>query len=67
MSSPSRVRSGTPRATTTLDTYSHLWPTAEDRSRDPATTLMAGVKNSVDLFAAQIVRSRSREHQASSA
>jgi integrase len=27
-------------ATTTLNTYSHLWPTAEDRTRKAATELM---------------------------
>ena len=28
-------------ATTTLNTYSHLWPTAEDRTRAAAANLMA--------------------------
>lgn len=28
-------------ATTTLNTYSHLWPTAEDRTRGAAADLMA--------------------------
>ena len=28
--------SGMPTATTTLNTYSHLWPTAEDRTREAA-------------------------------
>ncbi|HEY2595048.1 MAG TPA: tyrosine-type recombinase/integrase [Chloroflexota bacterium] len=31
------------RATTTLNTYSHLWPTAEDRTRQAAAALMAAV------------------------
>ncbi|HEY8621464.1 MAG TPA: tyrosine-type recombinase/integrase [Dermatophilaceae bacterium] len=31
---------GHARATTTLDTYSHLWPTAEDRTREAAASLM---------------------------
>jgi integrase len=31
---------GHARATTTLDTYSHLWPSAEDRGRDAAASLM---------------------------
>ena len=31
---------GHARATTTLDTYSHLWPSAEDRTRDAAASLM---------------------------
>ena len=32
---------GHAKATTTLDTYSHLWPTAEDRTRAAASQLMA--------------------------
>ena len=32
---------GHARATTTLDTYSHLWPTAEDRTRKAAGELLA--------------------------
>jgi integrase len=32
---------GHAKATTTLDTYSHLWPTAEDRTRQAATELWA--------------------------
>jgi integrase len=28
-------------ATTTLNTYSHLWPTAEDRTRKAAQAMMA--------------------------
>ena len=27
-------------ATTTLNTYSHLWPTAEDRTRKASETMM---------------------------
>ena len=30
-------------ATTTLNTYSHLWPTAEDRTRKAAAGMMAAV------------------------
>lgn len=30
-------------ATTTLDTYSHLWPTAEDRTRNAAAAVMRTV------------------------
>jgi hypothetical protein len=30
-------------ATTTLGTYSHLWPTAEDRTRNAAGALMRTV------------------------
>lgn len=32
---------GHAKATTTLDTYAHLWPTAEDRTRVAASDLMA--------------------------
>ena len=32
---------GHSRATTTLDTYSHLWPTAEDRTRQAADAMLA--------------------------
>jgi integrase len=31
------------KPTTTLNTYSHLWPTAEDRTRQAAAALMAAV------------------------
>ncbi|MGD0394527.1 MAG: tyrosine-type recombinase/integrase [Acidimicrobiales bacterium] len=31
---------GHARATTTLDTWSHLWPTAEDRTRKAAESMM---------------------------
>lgn len=30
---------GHAKATTTLDTYSHLWPTAEDRTRAAAAAM----------------------------
>ena len=33
---------GHAKATTTLNTYDHLWPTAEDRTRRPAADLLAG-------------------------
>lgn len=32
---------GHSRATTTLNTYAHLWPSAEDRTRAAATAMMA--------------------------
>jgi hypothetical protein len=32
---------GHPGATTTLNTYSHLWPTAEDRTRKAAEAMLA--------------------------
>jgi integrase len=31
---------GHAKATTTLDTYSHLWPDAEDRTRNAAAAVM---------------------------
>jgi hypothetical protein len=34
---------GHAKATTTLNTYAHLWPTAEDRTRTAAGELMASV------------------------
>ena len=34
---------GHARATTTLNTYAHLWPTAEDRTRRAAADLLADV------------------------
>lgn len=35
------------KATTTLDTYAHLWPTAEDRTRAAAASMMAESTGSV--------------------
>jgi len=32
---------GHSKATTTLNTYAHLWPTAEDRTRKAAESIMA--------------------------
>jgi hypothetical protein len=32
---------GHSKATTTLDTYAHLWPTAEDRTRKAAESIMS--------------------------
>ncbi len=34
---------GHAKATTTLDTYSHLWPTAEDKTRRAAASMMSAV------------------------
>ena len=42
-------------ATTTLNTYSHLWPTAEDRTRAAAGSLM---RTALGVSRAQSVRSR---------
>jgi integrase len=36
---------GHARATTTLTTYAHLWPSAEDRTRNAAGGLLAGVND----------------------
>ncbi|HET6480084.1 MAG TPA: site-specific integrase [Actinoplanes sp.] len=41
---------GHAKATTTLNTYAHLWPTAEDRTRKAADSLMS------ETFAADSVR-----------
>ena len=32
---------GHAKATTTLNTYAHLWPTAEDRTRNAAESIMS--------------------------
>ena len=32
---------GHAKATTTLNTYAHLWPTAEDRTRKAAESIMS--------------------------
>ena len=32
---------GHSKATTTLNTYAHLWPTAEDRTRKAAESIMS--------------------------
>jgi len=47
------------KATTTLNTYSHLWPTAEDRTRQAA----AGLMTSVALPAADQERTAGPEHR----
>jgi len=47
---------GHAKATTTLNTYSHLWPTAEDRTRKAAQSL---IDASVDQIAADSVRTPS--------
>jgi len=42
---------GHAKASTTLNTYTHLWPTAEDRTRNAAATMMgeaAGPQNLAD-------------------
>ncbi len=42
---------GHAKATTTLNTYAHLWPSAEDRTRRAAGHLMASVSRSCGLSA----------------
>ena len=37
-------------ATTTLNTYSHLWPTAEDRTRRAAGAMLDEATGSADEF-----------------
>jgi integrase len=39
---------GHAKATTTLSTYAHLWPTAENRKRKAASKLAASVLNTAD-------------------
>lgn len=39
---------GHAKATTTLDTYSHLWPTAEDRTRSAAGAMMTALEIPAD-------------------
>ena len=39
---------GHAKATTTLNTYSHLWPTAEDRTRGAAAGILAAVLAAAD-------------------
>ena len=42
---------GHAKATTTLNTYSHLWPTAEDRTRQAAEAMLVealAVENPAD-------------------
>jgi integrase len=34
---------GHAKATTTLNTYSHMWPTAEDRTRGAAAAMLTAV------------------------
>jgi hypothetical protein len=38
---------GHSKPTTTLNTYAHLWPTAEDRTRKAAQSLMDAVAPSI--------------------
>jgi integrase len=48
---------GHAKATTTLGTYAHLWPTAEDRTRAAAAVLMASAN------VADSLRTRGRRHR----
>lgn len=47
---------GHAKATTTLNTYAHLWPTAEDRNRSAAETIM-----SMSLGTSEAPRAQTRE------
>lgn len=47
---------GHAKATTTLNTYAHLWPTAEDRTRAAAAELMAAVRTPADSVRTQGVQ-----------
>ncbi len=44
---------GHAKATTTLNTYAHLWPTAEDRTRSAAAGLLASVAAADSLRTAE--------------
>ncbi|WP_255556371.1 tyrosine-type recombinase/integrase [Tessaracoccus palaemonis] len=46
-------------ATTTLNTYAHLWPTAEDRTRSAAADLMRSSVVSADSLRTNPLESRS--------
>jgi hypothetical protein len=46
---------GHAKATTTLNTYAHLWPTAEDRTRAAAADLMASAAVADSLRTAEEV------------
>ncbi|WP_404311530.1 tyrosine-type recombinase/integrase [Agrococcus terreus] len=45
---------GHAKATTTLSTYSHLWPTAADRTRAAASALMASSEGGEERIAAGV-------------
>lgn len=47
---------GHARATTTLNTYSHLWPTAEDRTRNAAEDMLTLALNLKTVNLADSVR-----------
>lgn len=48
---------GHAKATTTLNTYGHLWPTAEDRTRAAAADLMRAIRNATELSSRMTSRS----------
>jgi integrase len=50
---------GHARATTTLNTYAHLWPTAEDRTRSAAASLMAQAEKAADSLRTESARTLS--------
>jgi len=45
-------------ATTTLSTYAHLWPTAEDKTRAAASGMAAAVLATRQATQADVTRSR---------
>ncbi len=49
---------GHAKATTTLSTYRHLWPTAEDRTRAAAADLMAAARTPADSLRTEQARHR---------
>ncbi len=64
---------GHSKATTTLNTYAHLWPTAEDRTRKAAESIIAASLGRPDEAAqsdadsASVLRSRYPERASSRA
>ena len=47
---------GHAKASTTLSTYAHLWPTAEERTRAAAAELMAAVRTPADSLRTEVVQ-----------
>jgi integrase len=51
-------------ATTTLNTYSHLWPTAEDRTRKAAEAMMStAVGNLADSVRTNVTKKHSDQRK----
>jgi integrase len=49
---------GHAKATTTLNTYAHLWPTAEDRTRKAADSIMAEARSAPAVDPAEVPATR---------